>query len=634
MPFERNNNMKRIATLMVSLLLLSALAACQPSDQPGSDTVRETFAPSSSGTADVSPETAPLAPDSEETESAPAETRPSLVPPADPIPDDAIDVTTAWGIIPGEGHGFDNALILAEKLAALPDGSTVLFPEGTYEVEFPMLIVGKKNIRIVGHNATVIRTGILNDRPSQPVNNDPAIPENLRPYTSFSAIIGSMDNQSLTIEGLTFRYSTPNTISGKVVSTENGAAVIEITDGNPVTGNEYVTVINTFDKFGVPDRTLEQYANPNFPIEKIDDTTIRITNLDPGGASRLRKGTAVCLRLCTGRQFIIHATNTTDITFCDLTFQSSFNGGIHLSDRCVNATLKRVTVRSDNEKSLMSLNADILHIAGLGGKLIVEDCHFERPGDDCINVHNGAILVDSMDGNTVAVRGPVFGVTSLWASVGDTLSFYDPATFTCLGTATLEGKDGNNLFTLSNVPEGVTPGTVVANDFMKPSVVIRNTTAKNIRARAFLLQTNDVTVENCSFYGTALAAILIAPDLNRWYEMSPATNLTIRNNQFDTCGHFAAGVIQISAFHDDPNKSYQNYIHKTIQISDNTFDNLDSPAIHAVCVEDLTVTGNTILCKKYRKELIRLRRCKNVILDSSMNERSDAQDVTGLSVAD
>ncbi len=626
--------MKIIATFLSMLLLLVTLPACQGS--PDVSVPSDTLQPTETGTASVSPMTTPVTEESTppDEDTHPSETVPSLVKPAEPIPDDAIDVTSAWGIRAGEGYGLSNSLMLAEKMASLPNGSTILFPAGSYEIAFPIYLVGKQNIRIVGLDATLIRTGMVNDRPDQPVIDDPAIPESQRYLTALSSILWSVDNRTVSIEGFTFRYSTPNTLSGKVISTESGAAVIELTDGNRITGNEYVTVINTFNKSGIPDRTLEQYAEPNFPIEKIDETTIRVTKLDPGGVSRLRKGTSVCLRLCTGRQFIIHATNTADITFRDLTFESSFNGGIHLSDRCVNATLKNVTVKPYNPNSLMSLNADILHIAGLGGKLIVEDCSFERPGDDCINVHNGAILVEAINGNTVTVRGPLFDLTSLWASVGDTISFYDPATFTCIGTATLIGKHGNGIFTLSDVPEGVTVGSVVANDFMKPSVTIRNTTAKNMRARAFLLQTNDVTVENCTFYGTALAAILIAPDLDRWYEMAPAVNLTIRNNTFESCGHSAAGVIQISAFHDDPNKTYQNYIHKHITIQENVFDDLDSPAVHAVCVDGLTVNGNTVNGKKYRGDLIRLHRCKEVILDNVFHDRADTQDVTGLSIAD
>ncbi len=554
-------------------------------------------------------------------------------PEAPTLPADAIDVTAAWGVKRGKGHALANSIALAAGVANMPDGSTVYFPEGEYEVAFAMFVSGKKNIRIVGHKATLVRTGINNTEPIQPVNTDPAIPAELQWLTSYMAFIYSGANSGFTVEGLTFVYDMPTSLSGKVLSVSGGTAEIELTDGSTVTGGEYATVINTFTPDGIPDRTLEQYAQKNFPIEKTGDKTIRVTGLDPGGASNLKKGTRVCLRLCTGRDYVIIVQETADAVFKDLTVCNAFNGGIHMSNRCINATLENITVKSDNPEALMSLNADILHIAGLGGTLTVNNCHFERPGDDCINVHSGAYLVDAVSGNTATLFDPRFDFSPLWAKVGDTLTFYDAESFATLGSAKITAVDGQS-FTFDALPAGVKKGSVVANTFTSPAVTIRNTTVKYNRARGFLLQTSHATVENCDFYGTALAAILIAPDLQNWYEMAPVTDLSIRHNRFDSCGYSAPAVIQITASHDDPSKTYSAYIHKDISITNNDFVALRTPAVRALCTSGLTVTGNTTATYNYKKHLIYIKRCENVILDGAMADKADTEDVLGLTVAD
>lgn len=545
------------------------------------------------------------------------------------LPADAIHVVRDWGLQSGSGYGKANSLILAEKFTTLADGSTVYFPQGTYEILFPLYLIDKKDIRIVGDGATLLRCGVTNTQATQPPSDDPDIPEEYRSLTASSCFFYLIGDQRVTVEGLTFRYDIPTSLSGQVISVSGGRADIAITDGSPLSGEEYVTVINTFTADGVPDRTLEQYAQTRFPVEKLSDTTLRISGLDVAGAARLREGTRVCLRMSTASDYIFTVLRTDDVTFQDLVFCNSLNGGILIEERCCNATLKNVRVQSDNDQALMSLNADILHVASLGGTLTVEDCVFLRPGDDCINVHTAAGLAESVSGSAVTITYPRGSLSPWWAAVGDSIAFYDPTTFALLGTATVSAIDGQQ-FTFSGLPDGVTEGAVLSNQTLHPAVTIRNTRVENTRARGFLLQTDRVTVENCHFSGTALAAILLAPDLDSWYEMSPARQVTLCGNVFENCGAYAAGVIQISADHDDPAKAYPTCIHEDIAITGNTFSSLQSPALYALCTRGLSFTGNTVDSSDtdYTGPLISLGSCDTVTLDGIPENRISQRNVT------
>ncbi len=622
---------RKLLSVTAVCLAVSLLAACTGTadpvgtDVPSGTTVATPADTTVGDTAVTDTETADAGTTAPDGEIIPEPEKPAL-------PADAITVTEAWGIRTGVGNALQNSLILTEKLAALPDGATVYFPEGTYEVAFPMFLMGKNNLRLVGYKATLLRTGTVNTTAAQPPVDTDALPAEHLPLTSLTAFIYAEQAAGLTVEGLTFDYDTPTSLSGRVLSVSGGTAEIEITDGSTVTGGEYATVINTFTEDGTPDRVLEQYAESSFTVEKTGERTVKVSGLSPGGASNLKKGTRVCLRLCTGRDYVIHVQGGTGLLFKDLTLRASYNGGIILTERCGDATLQNVRVQSENREALMSLNADALHIADMTGKLIVEGCTFDRPGDDCINVHSGAYAVESVSGTTVSMASPRFGSSAAWGMAGDTLAFYDPATFTLLGTAQITAVDGK-AYTLTALPDGIQAGTVVANQALKPAVEIRSTTVRNTRARGFLLQTDKVTVESCSFLGTALAAILVAPDIANWYEMSPANDLTVRNNTFENCGHHAAGVIQITASHDAPDKTYPAYMHEQIKIEDNRFTSLRTPAVYALCIKGLTLTGNKIDTSGYSGAHARLIHCHTVVVDEAISGWLESTDVTDVSVA-
>ena len=607
---------KFLTSMLLALCMCLGIVGCVKTPQPSTTTEKpttHTTSGTSSATTTTTTTTKPTSTHATSTERQPNTTY--------------VDVVRDWGVEQGKGHGKANSLILLEKLYTVADYTDVIFPEGEYELAFPMYIEGKTGVYIVGENAKLIRTGATNNAAQQSAMTDADIPYQVRDLTKSSGFFVINKSEHIGIDGFSFTYDIPTSLSGKVLSKDGGTIVVEITNTTHFTGDEYITVLNTFTAAGAPDRTLEQYATSHFPAEKLSDTTLRVTGLSEGGVSNLSIGTRVCLRLSTSSDYIVEVSATKDIAFTNLTMHSSLNGGIIVGSRCEDITLKNVTVTPENKESLMSLNADILHISSLLGSLYVEDCHFARSGDDCINVHDMAYVVSGVSGNAASIYAPRFSFSSNWAKAGDVIDFYDDITFDYLGSATITKINGQT-FTFDHMPKGVGEGTVITNKTKHPAVTIRNTIIEAIRARGFLLQTENVLVENCTFRDTALAAILLAPDLAKWYEMGPAKNVTIRNNTFENCGRYgASGTIQITANHDSATKTYPAYIHRDITIVGNTFSGTGKAALHGLCIEGLTFSDNDLTAYKGTRYLYLLN-CTDVTLDEKAQSKSYLKDVT------
>lgn len=477
-------------------------------------------------------------------------------------------------------EGVDNTKAMKKLFDSLSDGDTVTFPEGVYEFGSVINLAGKKNITVLGENAVFVRTG---------VENTSAASEG----RTGAIFIEGCDG--VTIKGITLKYSGVTSVSGEIKSKNAslGTVDIKVYDDFPVTGEEFFMCLNAFDKNGIPDKSLEIYKDTGFNVVLSSEQTLTLIGLSDDEFSRAKVGEKVCLRAAAYNNYLVTVVNSSNLVFEDMNIVNAYNGAFLIEPRSFNATFRRVKVKSDIESALMSTNCDALHIAGLGGSLTVDECEFYSVGDDCLNVHTMAGVVKEISGNSAQV---VYGRTGekfdgRWASSGDEIEFFDHKTFKSLGTAVVTGA-WNGKYTFDAIPEGVTEKTVLSNKTLHPSVTVTNTIVNSNRARAFLLQTDDVLIENCNIYGTSLAGVLISPDIAYWYEVAPGRNITIRNNTFENCGESSYGVILLNASHDGGTDTYPAEVNQNVTVEGNTFKNCKTSAVFAASTTGLTVKDN------------------------------------------
>ncbi len=240
--------------------------------------------------------------------------------------------------------------------------------------------------------------------------------------------------------------------------------------------------------------------------------------------------------------------------------------------------------------------ADMLHFSGCTGKILVDSAHFSGSNDDPINIHGTYLRVtEKVAPQTIKVRfmhPQTYGFEAFVA--GDEIEFINRETLLPYGktqivSAKMLNEKEMELQLKSPVPNAFQPNDAIENITWTPSVHIRNCLVEADPTRGFLISTRKpVVVENCLFKGTNMSALLIAGDVNSWFESGAAQNMTIRNNMFAQCAE------PVILFQPENSKGTEDHpIHSNIKISNNYFQLRGQNAI------SLKSTGNVSLRNNY-----------------------------------
>lgn len=263
---------------------------------------------------------------------------------------------------------------------------------------------------------------------------------------------------------------------------------------------------------------------------------------------------------------------------------------------------KLSVVPAPDSKRLISLSADATHFVNCAGHIEISDCRFENQLDDATNVHGIYARISQRVSDTELelelVHPQQVGVT--FAGAGDRLGFIDNQTLETYHGARVQSvtrlnRSYTRLQFAAPLPAEVSAGHGIENHEWQPDVTIRGCTARGNRARGFLISTpGRVLIENNTFH-TPGAAILIAGDVNHWFESGAVRDVTIRGNTFNNClfGVWGRAVIDICPEIEPQFRAGSRY-HRGISIENNRFCALDARILRAQCVNGLTISGNII----------------------------------------
>ena len=487
---------------------------------------------------------------------------------------------TQYGALPNDKK--DDVAALLQAVDACGEGDRLVFPRGTYDLFASFEIENKTGLDVEGNGSTLLLRGF----------------DRTKDRSLFSAI-RLRSSKHVTIHDFVVDMDVSPNSAGEIVRVGDRYFDVQVFDEFPVTGEEHVDHVMTFYRNGLPNgKNMDLYKlDGGLLVEKVADQVLRI------GMHRrfdLQKGEYICLYHKVYGGVCIYFGDCDLCTLRDVTVHSFPGMGFYSTDRSTNITVERYRVeRPKGTRRLTSTNADGSKYVHTGGMLTIKDCYYEGMGDDAINIHSSYGKVVKRDGKTLSIarirRGKEVDVSARYVLQGDTVEFYDGKTMVPKGSAKILERDGQRM-TLDVVPNRVAVGDLFNNISMTPKVRISGVEVHRNRARGFLLQSQDVIVEQCRIFHPTGIGIFVTMDVNYWFESGQGKDVILRNNTIVGANKhlLREGAITVKCGHDSGGTDYPAGVHRNIKILNNTIRDTVNSGIYACSTDGIEIRGNTI----------------------------------------
>lgn len=434
--------------------------------------------------------------------------------------------------------------------------------------------------------------------------------------------------RDITVRGLTFDTSQPEFTQGEVVTVDAGGALdVKIMEGYPEPPDE--TFLNTnrhqahggggrhlivFEKGGgkrntrlgndhLYIRTITRISPGVFRFHIKEDYIPRMKGIVPGnwvsyGFNKANLPTAVVAAKDQSASTYaqIAASRVGNITFEKLAFVGSLNGGIRVSDMHGDVTLRGVRViRKPGTRNLLSTSSDALHLMNIRGRLLIEDCEVEAPGDDCLNV--GTLLerivsVSKDDPKAMTLCTTDNRYYYYTIRKGDSLQFLDTKTTCEIGIAIVEkvevdqGRRSHRIVLDRALPPFDPATALVLNlNQMTSSTVIRNNVMRPLMRNAMLVRAQNMTIEANTLDGTR-GGVMGLNFTTSMGESGRLRNIRITGNTIS--GFQSCGILLANAYR-DPQGVFEA---RDLAITNNSFQIGSGKTIRVRGVRNLTIGGN------------------------------------------
>lgn len=498
---------------------------------------------------------------------------------------------------------------IEEKIKETPNGGVCSLPYGEYYIERHINIENRKNITVDGNGSVIVSH--YNNGSSQ------------KPTSDVFHIFGC---KGVRLCNFVFETDTPVNITGTVesIETDNNSYILSVLPDFKVTGREIFMMQNGCDGDGSFDKRPEYYcADPDknkigllageivlygiytgCKYDYLGNNRYNVSMPEPT-VKKLRIGQTICVRHSSYGPVSILIKNSDDTAIENVTIYSAGGMGIIVLPRSENLYLENYNVvLPENSKQMMSGNCDGIHIAGLCGKLTMKNCNFSGLGDDALNIHSTAATVTAVNTENGVIKcnyckkSPNGILSPDWCKKGDIITVLNPETCNKTGEFRVKSFEHDRL-TFEALKGEIKNGFVLQNTAFAAAVEIKGCNVRNTRARAFVLQTENIEISDCNFYGMSLPAIQAAPDIRRWYEVGPVKNMKIHNNTFEKCG-FVNDDIPVITVQDNHDKRAVGApdVHENIEITENVFKSKSGRCIFVTSTNGVKISGNTFTdCK-------------------------------------
>jgi len=340
----------------------------------------------------------------------------------------------------------------------------------------------------------------------------------------------------------------------------------------------------------------------NYTVEELERGKLRLHHVFK---RKPKVGNVLILRHNDRDHALMFLTESKNIKITDVNGYHCAGLGI-LSQFSADLAFERVNIVPNKTKQrYFSGHDDGLHFSNCGGKIRVDHCTFEGLMDDPINVHGTYVkVIKKLEKNKLLCRFMEhMSVGMHWARPGERIAYIENSSMKTLSDAVVKDFKAisNTDFELtlsSAIPDNIKEGYGLENKNWTPSVRIQHSVFGGNRARGVLVSTPKPVVIQQNIFKSSGSAILIAGDVNSWYESGAVLDCLIKGNKFlSSCNNslyqFTEAIISI--FPEIPMMNAQTpAYHKNIRIEENEFFAFDYPILFAQSVSGLQFTNNTL----------------------------------------
>ncbi|OUS76003.1 hypothetical protein B1748_14415 [Paenibacillus sp. MY03] len=351
--------------------------------------------------------------------------------------------------------------------------------------------------------------------------------------------------RNLKIHRFTMDWEQPLFSIGVVSSADEMSALIDLQEGHLDEGAVPVAALMNVDRYSPYPLigSIESFSQ----VDRTEQPSPNRLRLHYENPQRLKPGMQLLLRHILNYRMGILLYECMFVEVQDVTLLYAPGMGI-IGHRSEHLSFVRLTVKP-GEGRILSTNTDATHFISCKGKIKFADCYFESMGDDAVNVHGFYLKVKKIvDDHTVEVFVDITPQSEKldFPDVGDHLEIVRSQTLEPYSTNEVAGiqlcPDGTLILQMSRpIPKDLAESDLIANLSRTASLSVKNCTVRNNRARAFLVQTRDVEIENCTFDHCTGTAIHVNCSIY-WYESLNVDRVSIKNNQFLECA-YGAGTI-------------------------------------------------------------------------------------------
>lgn len=452
-------------------------------------------------------------------------------------------------------------------------------------------IIGKRNIVIDGHGATLNGIGRIN----------PFYIEN---------------SHDITIKNIVIDYERPFFTQGEVIKSEPNNVVIKIDKSKyPYIvrdkalifvgegyQSEFTQGMLEYDKDTLeilPDtRDMEVNHNPMI-CEEIEEGVVSIQN---GMNAIPRVGTIVAIKHDRRLVPAISISNSKNIRFENVWIKQAGTMGL-VAQFSTDITLDRFVVKPDEKSQrVVSCNADATHFVGCEGTIDIQNSEFYAQHDDILNVHGNYLRVHKVIDNDHLIleiaHWQQVGAFSL--RNGDKITICDAKTMLDIrGNYVKKVRAINNKYYevwLEDEFVFNADNDYCIDDCQRyPRVIFKNNKGGLNRARGLLLSSRKETIIENNHLECEGAVIKISGDMCDWYESGRTDNIIIRGNKFTRRNNVVWGR---AIFDIDPEMHEfceGRYYHKNIVITDNEIELNGFPLVFGRSIQKLEISNNTFI---------------------------------------